>query len=169
MKLIQTLSTALAFIERTLVVLLLGVMVLLAFSQVILRNVFSTGFLWADPLLRHMVLWVGFVGASLATQQEKHISIDLITRFVSPKIKTASRIMTNLLAGIVCAFLANAAWTFLLSEMESGDVLFTIGKTSFPLWWFEAIIPFGFAFIAFRFLLRVVEHVMVMSRTTFQP
>jgi len=160
MKILHAISNTFALIEKALAVFLLGIMVLLAFSQVILRNVFSTGFLWADPLLRHMVLWIGFLGASLATQQEKHITIDLITRFVTSKTRNIVRIVTNLLAGIVCAILAHAAWTFLSSEIETNDVLFTIGESSFPLWWFETIIPIGFALIAFRFILRAIEHVV---------
>lgn len=160
MKFIKIISSTLSWIERSLVVLMLGTMVLLAFGQVILRNVFSTGFLWADPFLRHMVLWIGFLGASLATQQEKHINIDLITRFLSPRITNLFRVATNLFAGIVCGLLANAGWTFLKSEMISGGTLLTIGSTEFPIWWFQIIIPAGFGLMSFRFLIRTIEHVI---------
>ena len=160
MKFIKAVSSLLSIVERSIIVGLLGVMVLLAFLQVILRNVFSTGLLWADPFLRHLVLWVGFLGASLATQQEKHINIDLITRFLSPKHTNIIRIITNLFASIVCSILAHAGWTFLLNEMESPEVLFTIGELPFSLWWFQIIIPFGFGLMAFRFLIRTIEHII---------
>lgn len=160
MKFIKAFSKALSLIEGSLVVVMLGVMVLLAFTQVILRNVFSTGFLWADPFLRHMVLWMGFLGASLATQQEKHINIDLFTRFLSPRVTNIFRIVTNLFAGGVCYFLASAGYTFVQSEMASNDTLLTIGQMAFPAWWFQLIIPIGFGLMAFRFLIRSVEHVI---------
>jgi C4-dicarboxylate transporter DctQ subunit len=159
-KLIKAVSRALSWIEQSIVVILLGGMVLLAFSQVVLRNVFSTGFLWADPFLRHMVLWIGFLGASLATQQEKHINIDLITRFLSPRITNLARITTNAFAGTVCGFLAHAGWTFLQSEITSEGALLTIGHIEFQAWWFQIIIPAGFGLMSFRFFLRTFEHII---------
>jgi len=158
MNVIKSISGVLTFVERTTIVLLLFVMLLLAFLQVILRNIFSTGMLWADPFLRHLVLWIGFIGASLATQQEKHINIDLVTRFVSPRVTNIARVLTNLFAGIICTLLSKAGWTFLESEQSVGDILLTIGAMKFPAWWFQLIIPLGFALMSFRFLLCAIEH-----------
>jgi TRAP-type C4-dicarboxylate transport system permease small subunit len=159
MKLLQAVSRALNILERSLIVLLLAIMVLLAFSQVILRNFFSAGLLWGDPFLRHLVLWIGFLGASLATQQEKHINIDLLTRFASPKIVNIVHIATNLFAGLVCYYLMSAGWTFLQSEMEAHEALFSIGETAFAAWWFQTIIPAGFGLMSFRFFIRTIEHI----------
>ena len=166
MKFIKAISTTLSWIERSIVVILLSGMVLLAFTQVVLRNMFSTGFLWADPLLRHTVLWIGFLGASLATQQEKHINIDLITRFFSLRITNFARIATNAFAGAVCGFLAHAGWTFLLSEMTSEGALLTIGHTEFQTWWFQVIIPVGFGLMSFRFFIRTIEHIIEIFHPT---
>lgn len=168
MRILRSFSNALSVVERSLVVTLLSVMVLLAFLQVILRNYFSTGFLWADPFLRHMVLWVGFLGASLATQNEKHISMDILTRYASPKVANIVRILTNLFAATVCTVLANAGWTFLKSEMQSGGYLLTIGSTEFPAWWFQVVIPACFCLLAIRFTLRVAEHLYAALRARAQ-
>jgi TRAP-type C4-dicarboxylate transport system permease small subunit len=158
MKILGAIGKFLLYIERSIVVLLLGAMILLAFTQVILRNCFSTGFLWADTLLRHMVLWIGFIGASIAAHEEKHINLDIISRFASPRVTHVVRIITSLFPSIVCVFLAYAGWVFLLSEKENGSELFTIGQTSFATWWFEIIIPVGFALLALRFFLKAIEH-----------
>ena len=40
--------------------------------QVVLRQVFGGGILWCDTLLRHLVLWVGFLGAARAAGQHPH-------------------------------------------------------------------------------------------------
>lgn len=151
-------SAVLLAVERSLVVVLVSVMVLLAFTQVVLRNYLSMGVLWIDPFLRHVVLWVGFLGASLATQMEKHISIDLITRFVSARTTNLIRILTNLFSCLVAYILARAGWTFVEAEMESGTILLTVGTMDFPAWWFQLIIPLGFGLISFRFFLRNLEH-----------
>lgn len=160
MKFLRSVNRLLTSLEGALVVVLLLIMVSLAFLQVILRNVFSTGLLWADPFLRHMVLWLGFLGASLATSQEKHINLDIVQRFVSPRVGNLIRVTTNLFAAIVTGFLAQAGWTFLQSEIETAEILLTVGSTEFKAWWFQAIIPVGFGLMSFRFLLKWMEHVL---------
>ena len=84
MKTLGRLNTLLLAIERGFLVLLFSLMIVLSFSQVILRNVLSVGLIWADPLLRNAVLWLGFIGASLATQQDKQIKIDLALGWHEP-------------------------------------------------------------------------------------
>jgi C4-dicarboxylate transporter DctQ subunit len=157
-KSLKIISALLTKLENGLVVLLLGSMVVLAFLQVILRNVFSTGLMWADPFLRHLVLWIGFLGASLATQQEKHINLDILTRYLSPRWVSVVRTLANAFAVVVTAFLARAGWTFVQNEMGSPEPLFTIGQTAVPAWWLQLIIPIGFALMAFRFAIRAISH-----------
>jgi len=164
MKLIKTISDILSKIESSLIVFLISFMIVLAFVQVILRNLFSVGFLWADPFLRHLVLWIGFLGASLATQKEKHINIDLVTRFTSTKTANIVKIITNLFACVVTIFLASAAFVFLKNELESNELLFTIGSINFAAWYFQLIIPIGFSLMAFRFLIRTIEHIITALR-----
>ena len=132
MKLLRRISSALILLEQSCVVVLLSVMVILAFLQVILRNFFSTGFIWGDTLLRHLVLWLGFLGAAIAAESGKHISIDIIGRLVPPRIATLIRIITNLFAMVVSFYLAKAGWTFLQSERETGDILITIAEQPLP-------------------------------------
>ena len=159
MIILRKLGNFLLFIERSSVVALLGAMVLLAFTQVILRNVFSTGFLWADTLLRHMVLWAGFVGASLATEEERHIAIDVLSRFLPERYKHLTRIFTFFFAAVICFILGDAALTFVLSEKEAGSVLLIFGSTEVLTWHAELIIPIGFGMMCLRFLLRIAEHI----------
>ena len=54
-------------------VALLAVMVTLAFAQVILRH-FGLGLLWGETVLKHLVVWTGFLGAALAAASEKHFA-----------------------------------------------------------------------------------------------
>src|SRR3970040_2127967 len=68
--------------EQVLIVIVLTAMLLLAFLQVLLRNAWDFGLPWVDILLRHLVLWLGIMGASLATRMNRHIRIEVLTRFL---------------------------------------------------------------------------------------
>jgi TRAP-type C4-dicarboxylate transport system permease small subunit len=45
-------------VEQTSLVILLSSMIVIAFLQIVLRNLFSTGLSWGDSLVRNLVLWV---------------------------------------------------------------------------------------------------------------
>ena len=56
-------------------------MILLSSGQIVLRNFFDIGIIWIDPLLRVLVLWTALVGATVASRENKHIRIDLLSRY----------------------------------------------------------------------------------------
>jgi TRAP-type C4-dicarboxylate transport system permease small subunit len=158
-KVVRTLERILIRVEEALLVLFLGTMVVLAFTQVMLRNLFGTGLLWADPLVRHFVLWAGFLGGALATGAERHIGIDALTRFMSPRFKAGSQALTSLFAAVACSFLAQAAWTFLLSEKSAGSTT----VLDIPVWAGASIIPAGYMLMALHFLLRTIESSLTVA------
>lgn len=148
MKTIEKLNSWIERAETFVLVLVLGIMVIFAFLQVVLRNIFNEGILWGDIFLRHLVLWVGFIGASLATREQKHINIDLFSRFLSEKGKLIVRLFTNLFSVFICYLLADAGWRFVQDEQMMGTEIFS----DIPAWYFQTIIPIGFFLMSFRFL-----------------
>lgn len=137
-------------VELLLIVLLLVMMFLVA-GQVILRNVFSSGISWADIASKHMVLWVAFLGAMLATRGRQHIAIDALTRLFPRKTRNSIRIVLDLLAAYIAFVLAKAAYAFVIDERAMGTMLFD----DFPVWIAQIIIPFGFAMISLEYLIGV--------------
>jgi len=156
MTFLRTLDRFFYRIEFTLLVLFLSTMILLSFTQVFLRNFLGTGLVWADTIIRHLVIWVGFVGAALATTEERHISIDALTKFLSPRIKHVAQLFTTLFAAIACVYLGDAAWTYLKDEQTSGGALVLGIQT----WQALLIIPIGYFLIAFHFLVKLVENLL---------
>lgn len=159
MKILRRLLALLIGIETALLVLSLSIMVILAFGQVILRNLFGTSFLWGDPLVRQMVLWTGFLGAALATQEGRHITIDAFTKYIPERPRAMIAIVTSLAAGVITWFLADAAWTFLLDEKASGGELFL----GIPSWVGLLIIPVGYWLITLHFVVRAIEGIVEVA------
>jgi TRAP-type C4-dicarboxylate transport system permease small subunit len=152
MKILKTLDLALNKVEGAVLILMLSLMVLVAFSQVMLRNLFHTGIDGADVLLRHLVLWIGFLGAAIATSEERHINIDALRRFLPPRIRSAVDVLTDLFAAIVCFFLMNAARVFVESERAAGGMLYQ----NIPTWYAQIIIPIGFGLLVVHFTIRAI-------------
>ncbi len=150
MTILRKINNALRHAEEAVVVVLLSVMVVLAFYQVAMRNLASGGFVWGDILLRHIVLWLGFLGGALATSYDRHINIDAFAHFMPERAKQFTAVVTNLFAAAVCVILLLAAVTFVKNEIDAQSTVYE----SVPAWYTELIIPIGFGLHAVHFVLR---------------
>lgn len=154
MKFLRSFDRTLAKAETVVLVVFLGSMVVLAFLQVVLRNFFGTGMVWADTLVRHLLLWAGFFGGSIAAFEGRHISIDALTKYLPQRWNHIAGVVTNLFGAVVCYYLMQAALTFVRSEAEAGgDFLFGL-----PGYVGMVIIPIGYLLLAVHFMLKVAEH-----------
>ena len=154
--------------EDALLVLLLSTMIVLASTQILLRNLFDSGFVWIDPLLRVLVLWLGLIGATVATRNNRHIRIDLLSKFFR---RNTHRLIQSVIGQISAWTCLVIAWYgFKWIQMDYAD-----GLTSFvgvPAWTMEVVIPATFALIGLRYLILSVgwaklylRHLKVAQRT----
>src|SRR4030042_258791 len=128
-------------------------MILLAFLQIVLRNVFAAGLTWGDLFLRNLVLWIGFIGAAIATREGKHIHIDVVSKRLSSLGKRTVNIILHLFSFLICGLLTYAALKFILNEAEMGGATFF----NLPVWIPQIILPVIFAVMTFRFGLRLLK------------
>jgi TRAP-type C4-dicarboxylate transport system permease small subunit len=152
MKLLLFIDRWLTRITGWLIIFFLGVMIVMAFGQVVLRNFFHTSIEWGDVFLRHLVLWLGFLGAIIATGEGRHLKIEFINKLAPERYRKSIYVVTNLFAAVVCFFLMKAAIAFVQMEGESADTLIL----NLSMTYFIIIIPVGYGIIAFRFLVRSV-------------
>ena len=83
--LLHRLHRTLHQIEDGLIVAVLLFMVLLAVAQIVLRNFFGTSLVWIEPLLQNAVLWIGLLGAMIASRNDEHIRIDVASSLLPEK------------------------------------------------------------------------------------
>jgi len=136
-------------VEDSILVGLLLLMITLAVLQIFLRNLFETGIVWSDVLVRILVLWVGLVGAMVASRQGNHINIDILDRFLPERAKIVVNFIVELFTAFICAIVAYYSLQFVQMEFADGGMAFA----RVPVWLCEAIIPFAFVVIAIRYIL----------------
>lgn len=155
-RLLTRLDRAGRFAENATLIALLGAMMLLAVGQIVLREVFSTGFLWADELLRLLVLWLAMVGSVAACRDNRHIRIDALSHLLPARAVIAVRIVVDLFAAAVSAVLAWQTYRYLALEIEFADTVLV----DTPAWVAHVIVPLAFALLAWRFLVLSGIHVL---------
>ncbi len=95
-------------VEQALLAWFLLVMIVLGVTQVVLRKT-GDSLLWADPAIRYSVLWIGFIAASVATREGRHISVDALSRFLAPRYARIAAVVADLAAAVITAILFLAA------------------------------------------------------------
>ena len=134
-------------LEDWFLVSLVTVMVVLAVTQIVYRNLFDSGLSWADPMLRVLVLWVALAGAVIATRTDNHIRIDYFTRYFSESFCAFVQRMVYLFCVSVCSLIAWHALRFVMMEYEFDSIAFN----GIPVWLTASIIPVGFGLMAVRY------------------
>ncbi len=145
--------------ENAALVVLLGSLVLLAVGQIILRELFETGFFRADELIKLLVLWLAMVGSIAATRDNRHIRIDALSHLLPDRAVTVIRLFVDVFAAIVCGVVAWQAWRYLQLEIEFEDkVLINV-----PAWIAHAVVPGAFALMSYRFAVSVIREIFLIA------
>lgn len=147
-------------LEDSLLITLLVSMIFLASGQIILRNFFDMGIIWIDPLLRVLVLWSGLIGATIASRNNKHIRIDLISRFFSRPVHMIMQIFISLFTAAVCFIIAWYGAQWVLLDYQDNLTAFS----GLPSWILEIIIPVAFGLIALRYMMHSYSSLVMFIR-----
>jgi TRAP-type C4-dicarboxylate transport system permease small subunit len=134
--------------ETALLTVLLGAMVLLAATQIALRNFWDTGFGWADETLRILVLWVTVVGSVAATRDQRHVRIDALSRYLPVPVRNWSGIAMDAFAAVVCGVLAWSSYGLVADALAADD---RVLGGELPAWPIQLILPVGFALMCYRY------------------
>lgn len=136
-------------LEDAILVGLLLIMIGMAVTQIFLRNLFEVGIVWSDVMVRILVLWVGLLGAMVASRHDNHITIDIFDRYMPERAKVYANFVIKLFTALICTIAAYYSLLFVHMEFADGGMAFA----QVPTWLCEAIIPFAFTVIALRYFL----------------
>lgn len=128
------------------VVVCLAVMVLLPCVEIVLRKLLSSGIPSSVPMVQHLVLAVGTLGAALAARENRLLSLSTLSHHLRGGVKTAAVAFSNGFAAAVSAFLCASSVAFVLATKRLGKEL----AYGVPVWVAQSLLVIGFALIALR-------------------
>ncbi len=154
-KLFSAFNRYLLVFEKVFMCILLFSMIFLSFGQVVARNLFSSGFIWIDQVLRIELLWVTFIGASLATEYRQHIKIDFLANVIrSDHLKKIINTVAQVFALAVCILLFFVAANYI--KVVSPDTAATIIH-GIPDWTLKLVIPYCFFVMVIRCIINIMR------------
>ena len=146
--------------ENAVLVMLLGALMLLAVGQIVMRVFFSTGFIWADELVKFFVLWIALVASIAAARSDRHLRIDVLSHFVAEKYARFPRMIVDTFAAVMCGVLAWQSWRYIQLTIEFEDTVLV----DIPAWLAYGLLPLSFALMCYRFTLMVGSQAVKVVR-----
>ena len=114
---------------------------------------------WTEELSRYLMIWSGFLGASLAVRSGAHVSLQFLSEALPHRAGTMVRLFATL---IFTAFLGFVIW------QGSGLVRDTMDQVSpvlqVPMGYAYAAVPMGCALMLFQLLFHVREELSGVIR-----
>jgi C4-dicarboxylate transporter, DctM subunit len=134
--------------EGWVVTVILLLMTVLPVAQAVSRKLFGVDLAGSAVYVQHGTLWVGFLGALLATARGKHLGLSTVEMLPDGALRAAARVFGAMVTTGVIALLAYAS----VKLVQADSVRQTVLAGGIPSWWSEVIMPVALAAMAARTL-----------------
>ncbi len=161
---IRKVDAAIGLAEQVMLCLLLVGLVVSALISAVYGNFLNESIGWTAEVIRYAVFYIAMIGAALCAQKARMMAMDVVTRFMNPLQKAASRVVVALFVIFLC-YLLVAASRHLAEETaslhEGYDLISPeIGTIALPL---------GAALIALHYVLHLLIDVRYFAAGKLPP
>lgn len=119
-------------------------------------GVFPSGLIWSQPMALVLTAWVGFLGASMATSDNRQLKVEAALRYYPEKVRRGVALLSSVLTAVFCLFLAYMS-SKLIADLYN-DYVATDGLggvfdgVSIPRYLGFIVLPLGYILMAARFV-----------------
>lgn len=130
---------------------LITVMVVLVFTNVMLRMLFGDALTWADEMARMLFIWLTFLGATVGVVRGSHIGMDIVVQMAGPGMRRTMEIAVTVL---ILVFLV--IWGVYGVRLVSSNLDYLAPATGVPMGYFYLASPIGASLMAVIYVHRLV-------------
>lgn len=145
---------ALSWLENTFIGSALAFCALLLFVNVVLRYVFYASLGWAEELTIYVIVWVVFVGGSVAVRTRGHIAVDLLPLMLSPANRRRLQMLMLVLMALFLAVFLYYSAQHVLRVRALGQLMPALRA---PMWLAYLAMPVGSLLMLVRTVQLLVE------------
>lgn len=113
-----------------------GVLVLLIFTQVVLRYVFSSSLLWVEELGRFMFMWLIWLGVTIGIMKKSHIGVDFFVNLLPAKCQRWVTVLSTVITGTFFLILSYWGFNFAMKNIVAQSTVLLI-----PMGYVYMILP----------------------------
>jgi tripartite ATP-independent transporter DctM subunit len=124
-------------------------MVALAAAELVARP-FGAALPGAGPIVQHLTLWLGLLGAAVAAREGRLLSLALPEYLAEGRLRRLARVAAASFGAAAAALLAVACAELVRAERAAGGEI----ALGIPVWVAQLVLPVGLAIVALRIALR---------------
>jgi TRAP-type C4-dicarboxylate transport system permease small subunit len=118
--------------------------------------VLPNGLVWSQPAALVLTLWVGFVGASMCTHENKHLKVEAVKRHIPPALRRWVALVSHLATAAFCLALMWLSIRYVRFNYEEWVATDHRGGLfqgmDAPKWMGFLVLPLAFLTMGVRFL-----------------
>lgn len=137
-------------------ILLLGIMAVIVNLGVFYRYVLMAGVPWSEEVPKLCMIWMGFIGTSMALRRDLHIGFYAVIERLPEKAHLLVKLLGNFLVLFFLIILIR--WGFFLA--------FTVGpysvspQTNISYFWLLLIVPVAGIFMTLQLLMKILRSIL---------
>jgi TRAP-type C4-dicarboxylate transport system permease small subunit len=137
--------------------------VLLNFTNVVGRYLFSVSLLGSDEVQVFIVVCVTFLGAAVVTRRNQHLRMDVLLQFIPEPLRIALRAAEQLLLIAIAGFVLTQSFFYARQMLRIGR---TSDMAGVPMWIPHGAVALGFALILIVTVWRLIGMARRSPQTT---
>lgn len=142
--------------ENTIAALFLAFGMGLMFYQVLSRYFFGFSIFWAEEMVRYLIIWSNFIGASIIVKNNEHVSVTFFIDKLSEGRQAVINQATNILSACYSLFLLVTGISLVREAFINGAVSDTRLET--PMFIPYIIMPLAGLLITCRYIQRILKN-----------
>lgn len=130
--------------------------VVIIFIQVVMRYVFNASLSWSEELTRYIFIWQIWLGASIGLRDKKHIKVEIMEMFISPKSKSVLDLLADLIWMAANIYLIYSGTLLVKALIKNHSVSTAL---QLPLWIVYLALPFSSVALVVRQILAISKDI----------
>lgn len=162
LKNIELFNDNLERVTTWLICFLMAAMIVIVFSQVVARYVFSTTFPWMEEMSRFIMIWLAFTGAAIMVRKGGHIAVTVVRNLLPFKLRKLIFLIDRLIITSSLVILIYYGVIIALRYLTRTPV-----TMNFPVTYVYMVFPLTFT-LMFFFLIEDIVRLIVAPKKVGQ-
>jgi C4-dicarboxylate transporter DctQ subunit len=135
---------------------------LIIFVNVIMRYAFNSGLYWAEELVRYIVIYIVFIGTSIAVSRKAHINVDLYMNLKKKWKRDAFDFFNDLASICFSLFMLVVGIAIIIDQKDMGQ---TSTALEIPMYLVYLAMPIGGGLMLIRYLIQFGSRIASLKHT----